>query len=127
MDPVAVTLEVLLKLLHAHSVDTGRAAVGDHFRNRVVKVFQVADGFHQPVTSCRAFGTRGRHAQHGPFVAGRRRFTPTLPRKGQQQLFLLRLDFPPFAAHEFSDLLATPLTPFITGDRSGLQRAASIV
>jgi len=49
----------------------------------------------------------------------RKRFTPTLPREGEQLLPFL---FLPFAAHEFSNLLAAPLTPLIAGNRSGLRR-----
>jgi hypothetical protein len=48
-------------------------------------------------------------------------FIPTLRREGQQQLLLLVTGFLPFAVHEFSDLLATPFTRFITGNRLGLR------
>ncbi len=120
-DPVAVTPEVLLEPGHAHPVHTGGSAVGNDFRHRPFEVVRVADGLHQPVATCRAFGERVRRERHGPFLAGHWRFTPLLPREGQQQLFLPALGFPPLTVHEFSDLLATPLTPFIAGNRSGLR------
>ncbi len=87
-DTVAVTLEILFELCHTHPVHTGGSAVGNDFRHCDVKVFGVADGLHQPVTTCRAFGRRVRRGQYGPFFAGPRRFTPTLLREGQQQLLL---------------------------------------
>jgi len=123
-ESVAMTLEVLFEPCHTHPVHAGGAAVGDHFRHRHVEVCGVADRLHQPVATRRALGTRVRRGRHSPFLAGHRRFTPTLPREGEQLLLFL---FPPFAVHESSDLLAAPFTPLNTGDRSGLQRAAAIV
>ena len=120
-DAVAVTLEVFFKLLHTHTVYTGRSAVGNHSRYCRFEVIRVTDGLHQPVTTCRAFSIRVRHAQRGPFTEGHRRFTPTLLRKGQQQLLVT--GFLPCAVHEITSLLATPFTPLSTGDRSGLPLA----
>ncbi len=69
---------------------------GPHTAVRLVRL-----GVHS-----RAFRSARRRERFGPFLGGRRSFTPTLLPKGQHSLVLL-----PLVTHELRHLLTTPINP----------------
>src|SRR5215212_1707557 len=99
-----VVFQVGGQILDGHAIDTRRALVAPHLRERLSQIVALDNPVHgRSNRDRRAVGAGSRRAGFGSLWRGAWGFTPYLRPKGQ-----LQLDFLPLDPHEIPALLPTP-------------------